>query len=72
MRFPLADSLGIALENMQDMTSLKSIAVVVPFLNEQENIPEMYRRLDALFKSMSERGQFLFVDDGSTDPGPAR
>ncbi|MGA1194319.1 MAG: hypothetical protein ACO3ZG_08080 [Kiritimatiellia bacterium] len=30
----------------------KTIAVVVPFLNEEDNIPEMYRRLDALFAGM--------------------
>ena len=45
----------------------KTIAVVVPFLNEEDNIPEMYRRLDELYKTMPEQGQFLFVDDGSTD-----
>lgn len=45
----------------------KTIAVVIPFLNEEENIPEMYRRLDALFATMPEQGKFLFVDDGSSD-----
>lgn len=47
--------------------SMKTIAVVIPFLNEEINIPEMYRRLDAVFAEMPEHGQFLFVDDGSTD-----
>lgn len=46
---------------------MKTIDVVIPFLNEEANIPEMYRRLDAVFAGMPERGHFLFVDDGSTD-----
>jgi polyisoprenyl-phosphate glycosyltransferase len=52
---------------MKTELNLKTIAVVVPFLNEEDNIPEMYRRLDALFAGMPEQGKFLFVDDGSTD-----
>lgn len=47
--------------------SSKVIAVVIPFFNEEENIPEVYRRLDALFSVLPEKGEFLFVDDGSTD-----
>jgi dolichol-phosphate mannosyltransferase len=46
---------------------MKTIAVVIPFLDEEANVPEMYRRLDAVFAGMPERGEFLFVDDGSTD-----
>jgi glycosyltransferase involved in cell wall biosynthesis len=46
---------------------MKTIAVVIPFLDEEDNIPEMYRRLDAMFARMPEQGKFLFVDDGSTD-----
>lgn len=46
---------------------MKTIAVVIPFLNEEDNVPEMYRRLVAVFDRMPERGAFLFVDDGSTD-----
>lgn len=45
----------------------KTIAVVIPFLNEEDNIPEMYKRLDTLFATMPEQGKFLFVDDGSSD-----
>lgn len=52
---------------MTEQALQKTIAVVIPFLNEEDNIPEMYRRLDALFATMPERGQFLFVDDGSSD-----
>ncbi len=44
-----------------------SVAIVVPFLNEEENLPELYRRLTAVFEKRSETAAFLFVDDGSTD-----
>lgn len=43
------------------------ISVVVPFLNEEENLPELYSRLKAVFAGRTEADEFLFVDDGSTD-----
>jgi dolichol-phosphate mannosyltransferase len=52
---------------MTNNASRKTVAVVVPFLNEEETIPEMYRRLNELFAALPEQGQFLFVDDGSAD-----
>lgn len=51
----------------EEAARMKTIAVVIPFLDEEDNIPEMYRRLDAVFATMPEAGTFLFVDDGSTD-----
>ena len=43
------------------------VSVVIPFLNEEENIPELYSRLKAVFAGRSETAEFLFIDDGSTD-----
>ncbi len=43
------------------------ISIVVPFLNEEDNLPELYRRLNAVFEGQPEPAEFLFVDDGSTD-----
>jgi len=45
----------------------KKAVIIVPFLNEEDNLPELYRRLCAVFENLEETGQFLFVDDGSTD-----
>jgi polyisoprenyl-phosphate glycosyltransferase len=45
----------------------KTVTIVVPFYNEQECLPELYRRLDKMSKTVSENINFLFVDDGSTD-----
>lgn len=51
----------------------KSYAVVVPVLNEAENIPELCDRIEALFRKFDPECSFeiLFVDDGSTDDTPA-
>lgn len=43
------------------------VAVVIPFLNEAGNLPELYGRLKAVFEGRPETAQFVFVDDGSTD-----
>ncbi len=45
----------------------KTVAVVVAFLNEEENLPELYKRLNAVFEKEQEEAKFIFVDDGSTD-----
>ncbi len=45
----------------------KTVAIVVPFLNEEGNLPELYSRLSAVFEKVPEEVRFIFVDDGSTD-----
>jgi dolichol-phosphate mannosyltransferase len=45
----------------------KKISIVVPFLNEEDNLPELYRRLVDVFHEQPETAEFLFVDDGSKD-----
>ncbi|PKL42824.1 MAG: glycosyltransferase [Candidatus Riflebacteria bacterium HGW-Riflebacteria-1] len=45
----------------------KTVAIVVAFLNEEENLSELYQRVSAVFEKEPEEVQFLFVDDGSTD-----
>lgn len=45
----------------------KTVAIVVPFLNEEENLPELYRRVSAVFEKEPEEVRFVFVDDGSND-----
>jgi len=46
---------------------MKKITVVVPFLNEEGNLPELYGRVSAVFEKVPEEVRFVFVDDGSTD-----
>lgn len=48
-------------------TTKKKLAVIIPFLNEEENIPLMYERLTKCMAGQPEALQIIFVDDGSTD-----
>lgn len=52
-------------------TQRKKLAVVIPFLNEEENIPLMYERLAKCMADQPESLQIIFVDDGSTDGSAA-
>jgi len=47
------------------MTS--TISVVAPIFNEENNIPELYRRVKETLDSTGEPWELLMVDDGSTD-----
>lgn len=49
----------------------KKISVVIPFLNEQENLPVLYERLIGALDGQPEKFEVIFIDDGSTD-GSAR
>jgi polyisoprenyl-phosphate glycosyltransferase len=50
------------------------ISVVVPIFNEQENLPELHRRLVAALESCGESSgetwELILVDDGSRDDSP--
>jgi dolichol-phosphate mannosyltransferase len=43
------------------------LSVVLPVLNEEANIPEVYRRLLAVLPGAVSSFEIVFVDDGSTD-----
>lgn len=43
------------------------ISVVIPIYNEEETIPELYRRLGPIFAKLNYKYEFIFVDDGSKD-----
>src|SRR3989442_15243829 len=42
-------------------------SIVVPFFNEQENIPALYMRLTEVMDGLGEPYEIVFVDDGSRD-----
>jgi len=42
-------------------------SVVVPFFNEQENIPPLYVKLTETLEAISEPYELIFIDDGSRD-----
>lgn len=50
------------------MNRQKVISILIPCFNEQEVLPELFRRLNAVMDSMPEYGwEVLMVNDGSTD-----
>jgi polyisoprenyl-phosphate glycosyltransferase len=46
--------------------TLTDVSVIVPVHNEEENLPELYRRLCAALSTAGSH-EILFVDDGSSD-----
>jgi glycosyltransferase involved in cell wall biosynthesis len=42
-------------------------SIVVPFFNEQENIPTLYMKITEVMDSIGEPYEMVFVDDGSKD-----
>jgi dolichol-phosphate mannosyltransferase len=44
-----------------------ALSVVIPFLNEQGNIPRLVSELEAFFGASPITAEVVFVDDGSTD-----
>ena len=43
------------------------ISVIVPVLNEEQNIFELYSRLSAVLKKIGSSYEIIMVDDGSKD-----
>lgn len=46
------------------------VSVIVPLFNEEENLPELHRRLTAVLGDYGESYELLFVNDGSRDSTP--
>ena len=46
---------------------LLDIALLIPVMNEEESVGELYARLIDALASITERFEIVFVDDGSTD-----
>ncbi len=42
-------------------------SIVIPFHNEEESLPELYKRLCEVMDALPEPSEFIFVDDHSTD-----
>ena len=46
---------------------MPTISFVIPVKDEEEVLPELYRRLDAVAREIQGDCEFILVDDGSTD-----
>src|SRR5205807_24649 len=53
-------------ERMASDSSIQ-YSIVVPFFNEQENIPPLYMKLTEVMDGIGEPYELVFVDDGSKD-----
>ncbi|MDP2947724.1 MAG: glycosyltransferase family 2 protein [Nanoarchaeota archaeon] len=42
-------------------------SIVIPIYNEQETLPEIYRRLKAVIDTLDAPSEIIFIDDGSSD-----
>jgi len=58
------------IDNLEIPQWIKSISVVIPFYNEEENIEELHRRLKNVLLSLQREYEIIYVDDGSTDNTP--
>jgi len=43
------------------------LSIVIPLLNEEENIPKLYREISEVLTGINRDHEIVFVDDGSTD-----
>lgn len=47
--------------------NVPDFSIVIPVYNEEENIPELYRRLTNVMESLARPYEVIFVNDGSRD-----
>ena len=50
-----------------DASPEQSISVVIPVLNEGENVPLLHEKLSAVMKGMDRDYEVIYIDDGSSD-----
>src|SRR5579859_4916428 len=60
-------SVKVCPEVLMKSDSPIQFSIVVPFFNEQENIPPLYMKLTEVMAGIGEPYELIFVDDGSKD-----
>ena len=43
------------------------ITIIIPFLNEEENLPVLFSRCNNVSKKINIEFEYIFIDDGSSD-----
>ena len=61
-----ADGTHAAIADIQE-PSIRSLTILVPVMNEEGNLDELYRRLTDQLELIGLPWEIIFVDDGSTD-----
>jgi glycosyltransferase involved in cell wall biosynthesis len=54
-------------ETSADAENLLDVSIIIPVLDEEESLPELYRQLTDVLTGMRVRYELLFIDDGSHD-----
>jgi glycosyltransferase involved in cell wall biosynthesis len=49
------------------MTKPPYLSIIIPVLNEEENLPLLYSRLKQVLEKIKSDAEIIFIDDGSTD-----
>lgn len=44
-----------------------TVSIIIPIYNEEENIPELYHRLQGVIEQLDGEAELIFIDDGSRD-----
>ncbi|MGB3641311.1 MAG: glycosyltransferase family 2 protein [Rivularia sp. (in: cyanobacteria)] len=44
-----------------------TVSIIIPIYNEEENIPELYHRLQSVIEQLDGEAELIFIDDGSRD-----
>ncbi|MGB3758828.1 MAG: glycosyltransferase family 2 protein [Rivularia sp. (in: cyanobacteria)] len=44
-----------------------TVSIIIPIYNEEENIPELYHRLQSVIEQIDGEAEVIFIDDGSRD-----
>lgn len=44
-----------------------TVSIIIPIYNEEENIPELYHRLQSVIEQVDGEAELIFIDDGSRD-----
>ena len=55
---------------MQKANSEKTITIIVPSYNEEDNLRELYGRVEKVFESLEYQHNYIFIDNHSTDSTP--
>ncbi|WP_375752739.1 glycosyltransferase family 2 protein [Vibrio sp. HN007] len=66
MNAPLLHQIG-PLTIARETEPAAELSVIVPFLNEQDVLPEFHQRLVAVLDGLAVQSEIVYVDDGSTD-----